>query len=89
MAEKDDKMKEATDEELTPEQLEAGYERYIERTRDDMEIACRIFKPSVVAETFLALAVDLLMSIGGPQYVKEILAKITKALDVDPEASVN
>ena len=77
------------DREMTPDEMASRYERYIERTRHDMEIACKIFKTSVVAETFLALAVDLLMSIGGPQYAMQILRKLIKALEVDPGGSVN
>lgn len=75
--------------ETTPEQVAARYARYIDRVRDDMAIACRIFQPSIVAETFLALSVDLLMSIGGPEYAKQVLNKISKALAVDPEATAH
>ena len=75
--------------ELTPDQMVARYDRYIERTRDDMLIACRIFAPSDVADTHVALGIDLLMSLGGPQYAWEVLNKMSKALDVDPGVSVN
>jgi hypothetical protein len=89
MDEKDSKMKELPDVDLIPEQLETRYERYIMRLGDDMRIACGIFAPSDIADAHIALGIDLLMSIGGPQYAREVLDKMSAALEVDPEASVN
>lgn len=75
--------------ELTPEQMEARYERYIQRTRDDMKIACQIFTPSNVAETHVALGIDLLMALGGSAYAREVIERMSAALEVDTDASVN
>ena len=49
----------------------------------------RIFSPAAVADAHIAIGIDLLMSLGGPEYAQKILAKMGKALEVDPEASVN
>ena len=63
------------------------YQRYIERTKDDMKIACQIFPPSSVAETHMALGIDLLLNLGGVKYAQEILANLSAGLKAAESSS--